>query len=301
MSKYIKKGINFVPAVLGVLAFIILYISTPPSDYRLGAATLSKGTTFTTNQTVQYYDLNNLVDLAGISGIVSSEITDGTIVQGDMANNSIGTANIIDATIVTGDVANRTLLGINIATNTVDGINLATNQVINSGTWWYTNVNTFISYTNTTLLFSTNQISSGSVNGTSVTAGAADANKVVRLNASGVLDSTLTPFSSSYTSTNCAVVFSSTLTQAHGLGAAPSLVQVHLVCTSGELGYSIGDVVCNFGPGDANNIGATVAFNATSVIVKTTSNGIYLTDSGSAYANGVITAGNWRYVLRAYK
>lgn len=91
------------------------------------------------------------------------------------------------------------------------------------------------------------------------------------------------------------------LTLAHGLGVAPTLVQLQLKCITAELNYSVGDLV-EIGSGvvngtdrsisvvaDATNINIRFGASLPSVPNKTTG------------AGSTITAANWKLVARAWK
>lgn len=156
-----KKALSILSIIA---AAVILSMNQPVRPTT--AATVTTGVTFTTNQLVQYYDLNNAVNNATVSAIVSGDITDGTISAADMGANSVTTAKILDGTVTGSDIASRTILGGNIATNTVTDVNLSTNLTFNPG---------FISFTNNvTMSFMTNQINvlalstNGSITGNAI-------------------------------------------------------------------------------------------------------------------------------------
>lgn len=293
-----KTSKSIAIGICGLLFILSVWIG---SNQNPNAATLSKGTTFTTNQTVQYYDLNNLVDQATISGIISSEITDGTITQGDMGNNSIGTAQIIEGTIATGDIASRTILGSNIATNEVTGIELNTNLVFRSGTHFYTNVNTFLTFTNSTLLFSTNQIGNGAVAGTTNTVGAASAGKVVKLNDSGTLSPQFTPFSQAFVSADQTITFGGSLTVAHGLSGAPTLILARLKNTSTEANYTANDelIIALGGLDAATSNGISLVPDATNLNIRFGA-AINVPDKTTGTATS-ITAAKWVLIIYAWR
>lgn len=68
-------------------------------------ATLTPGYTFTSGDVVTPAKLNNLVDLATISGIVTSEISDAAITTLKIADANVTTAKIADSNVTTAKVA----------------------------------------------------------------------------------------------------------------------------------------------------------------------------------------------------
>lgn len=110
-------------------------------------------------------------------------------------------------------------------------------------------------------------------------------------------------FAPSFTSSEQTVSTSSVQTVAHGLGAIPSFVQVYLICRTAELGYSVGDMVqyCGlYAVSGPSYWGATVSMDATNVNISTALNGLTIHPK-SGGANSVITTGNWRWIVRAWK
>jgi hypothetical protein len=186
---------KFLPIL--ILSFLLApfaqYLFEPMEN---NAATVTTGVTFTTNQTVQYYHLNDAVNNATVSDIVSGDITDGTIAAVDLGANSVTTAKILDATIATGDIANRTIIAGNIATNTLTETELFTNLNFRSGTLTFSNM--------VTLVFSNGQIASTAVAAISNTVGTANANTIVKTGPLGTIDRSLMVGGSSILSSNLA-------------------------------------------------------------------------------------------------
>ena len=110
--------------------------------------------------------------------------------------------------------------------------------------------------------------------------------------------SALTP---DFTSSQQTVAADTQLDVAHGLGAAPSLIRVTLVCTTDDLGYvaSTADAVEWATETSASDVGAVVFSDATNVSIVQGVN-IVLTDAGSKN-NATITLTSWRWVVRAWK
>jgi hypothetical protein len=84
------------------------------------------------------------------------------------------------------------------------------------------------------------------------------------------------------------------LTLAHGLGVAPRITLIELVCQTAELGYSIGDVVY------ASDNTASLVKDATNINVRyrNASIGLMHKTTGALTA---ITAANWKARFLAIK
>lgn len=91
-----------------------------------------------------------------------------------------------------------------------------------------------------------------------------------------------------------------TVTQAHGLSAYPSSVQVYLQCTSADLGYAVGDRVAITSAGGVANsdLGATVTINTTNVLVTFGTN-VHLI-SRSTFNNAAINEALWNVIIRVF-
>lgn len=125
------------------------------------------------------------------------------------------------------------------------------------------------------------------------------------LNLSGktiTLPAALTPaFTRSFVSSELTITNGGGSSVAHGLGQAPKIVQIRLVCKTAELGYSINDEVVfgtlfqGFDRGvavfpDATNIGYRYANQAN----------VFSYANKSTGAINALTNSNWRMVIRAY-
>lgn len=89
---------------------------------------------------------------------------------------------------------------------------------------------------------------------------------------------------------------------AHGLGTRPLIVSCELVCQTGELGYSINDVLLiTNGQNDPSSHGISVVVDATNITIRYGSSvgafQIIRKDTGDS---GVITAANWKLVARGF-
>lgn len=298
-----KKYLSIFGAFL-VLIFIGI-VTSPPSH--LNSATVTTGVTFTTNQLVQYYDLNNAINNASVSDIGSGDITDGTIANVDLGANAVTTQKVLDGNLLGTDLKDRTLTTALYGTNSVDAIGLHTNQDIRSGFWTFTNVNQSVNFNgpSTTLTFSSNQINWAAVSGVTNSAGSADSGKVVKLNPSGVLDTTITPFSKAFTSTNIVITAAATTTQTHGLGGIPTLVQARLICTSADDSYSVNDEVpiSLNGTDGALNTGAAVVADATTLTIRFGQNpgaSFAILDKTGGTASQIDNT-KWVFVIRAWR
>jgi hypothetical protein len=97
-----------------------------------------------------------------------------------------------------------------------------------------------------------------------------------------------------FVSADQTITTSGALTLAHGLGVAPRMTFVSLVCQTAELGYSVGDIVQLEGDNtscvpDATNLNIRYKNSALGVIHKTTG------------ALSSITAANWKARFSAIK
>lgn len=110
-------------------------------------------------------------------------------------------------------------------------------------------------------------------------------------------------FSTGFLSADQTITFAGTLTIAHGLGAIPKVVTGFLKCTTAELGYSIGDIVCiPIGQNGATaSSGASVNIDATNLVVRYGSSGnpISILHKTTGSASNITTA-NWTFHMRAF-
>lgn len=109
------------------------------------------------------------------------------------------------------------------------------------------------------------------------------------------------PFTKSYESAEQTVSNAGQLILPHGLGGAPRLVQLLLVCKAAEAGYSIGDVVALYDGAIGNsNDGMSVIYGTVNITVR------YGAVSGPIVMNAStglvtrLTPANWRLVVRAW-
>jgi hypothetical protein len=263
----------------------------------LHAASVTRGYTFTTNEQVTSAKLHLLVDGASVSSITSSDITDGTIALGDMGANSVDASKVVAGSLTTSQMLSRGLAGTEIATNGISGIELSSNITFRAG---------FLNFTNSTVGFTNNAIFSQWVLGVTNSTGATDAGKVIKLNDSGVLSTSITPFSASFTSTNIAIVAGGSVVNAHSLGGMPTLIQIRAVEVNGagSSGYSLNDeVILPFGSNERDdNSGISVVPDASNLNIRFGSAAavFYLPNKGTG-ATGSMTPADWKLIIRAWK
>lgn len=89
----------------------------------------------------------------------------------------------------------------------------------------------------------------------------------------------------------------STTTVAHGLGVVPRHIFVAIRNKTTEFGYSVGDEI-DLSSTDNGN-GRTIYSDATNVGIVLV--GAIAISRRDTFANGNITAANWKYIVRAYR
>jgi hypothetical protein len=112
------------------------------------------------------------------------------------------------------------------------------------------------------------------------------------------------PFTKSFESAQQTITVGGSLTLAHGLGTTPKLYLPFLQCTTGEGGYSIGDEVMpatnNIDTG-SNGRNATIVPDSTNLTVRFGNiAGVFNIVNKSTGADLLITAANWKFVMRAW-
>jgi len=173
--------------------------------------------------------------------------------------------------------------------DTINGLSASITVPIKSTVVFRTNV----ALTGYNVVAQSNRMDAGNIDGAVIGATTPAAGTFTTLSAS----SGLTPnFTSSETAITAA---GATATVAHGLGAVPRSISVVVRNKTTELGYSVGDEVqCPGGTtlgfyiyADATNVGLMLGATA----------GIAVPNRSSGNAITAITAGNWKYVVRAWK
>ncbi len=107
-----------------------------------------------------------------------------------------------------------------------------------------------------------------------------------------------------YESAGQALGSGTTLTLAHGLGAEPKIVILHLVVLAGQtdLGYSAGEKVFVPGEPDTTSVsGCTVQFDATNIYIAFTVNGQFTIRNKATSAIGNTNSSKWNLVARAFR
>jgi hypothetical protein len=112
------------------------------------------------------------------------------------------------------------------------------------------------------------------------------------------------PITKRYESAQQTITGGGALTLAHGLGTLPKLVTASIICTTAELGYSVGDeLVMNPGVsvmGGALGRGFSIVPDATNINVRIGSDGVFNILAKSNGGASTTTAGRWTLVVRAW-
>lgn len=87
-------------------------------------------------------------------------------------------------------------------------------------------------------------------------------------------------------------------TQAHGLGALPTFVMMHIECLTAELGYAVGDQCTVFTADATSNKGAIVSWDTTNLYMITEN--IYVPNRTTPSGTVSITAAKWKLVATPY-
>ena len=118
-----------------------------------------------------------------------------------------------------------------------------------------------------------------------------------------LISGTSIPFQKSFTSSEQTITVASQLVLAHSLGAVPELVQLRLVNQTGELGYSIGDVVV-ISPATATSSassdrGFSTVIDSTNITIRVSS-GVMLLIHKTTGVGTLVTQANWKLVVKAW-
>ncbi len=203
-------------------------------------------------------------------------------------DNGSNRARVIAPASLAAD-ATITLPGVTGTLATLDGTEAVSNKTI-TNTMLVDNSTTFVDNSDATkvLAFECSGITTGTTRTLTVP------------NASGTIELTSNvQFRLAYTSSDQTITSGGLLTLAHSLGAVPKLLQSYLVCQTGELGYSAGDViVVNFG---FNDQCASHRIDATNIYVRYGSSaGAFAITRGDTGAGATITNGNWKLRVKAW-
>lgn len=106
-------------------------------------------------------------------------------------------------------------------------------------------------------------------------------------------------FTLSYTSADQTITSAGALTLAHSLGSTPKLVQAYLICVTGELGYTAGDIV--LASHTFNDQTASIRLNATNILIRFGSSASAYIVTRADNGNGAgITNANWNLRIKAW-
>jgi hypothetical protein len=129
------------------------------------------------------------------------------------------------------------------------------------------------------------------------------AGQVLTSGGTGAAPSWSYPVTPDYESAQQTITYAGNITLTHGLGARPSDVQVWLVCTTADAGYSVGDWYGPIGAetfGDGANNGVGIAMTSTSIKIVTGAQSVALVNWSTGIRTGITTT-SWKYVARAWK
>lgn len=111
------------------------------------------------------------------------------------------------------------------------------------------------------------------------------------------------PFTRAYDNTGSPAVITSagSISLTHGLGAAPSLLQLSLVCVTGEADYSTGDVIA-ISAGSNSNRGVSATLTSTSIVIRFGSDAnAFQAAHKTTGATTALTNANWNLIVRAWR
>lgn len=110
------------------------------------------------------------------------------------------------------------------------------------------------------------------------------------------------PFTKSFTQNGITMVSGSNLgPYAHGFGEKPKLILLELICTTAELGYSVGDSVYWSSYTDsANSQGTVVYADTTNIRIRTTTNSSAVDLLNATFGTTGMSYANWSVTLRAW-
>lgn len=243
------------------------------------------------------------------NSVGTAKLLDSSVTDQKLAANSVVTDKIVDSNVTTAKLANNavtysklqeatgpSVVGAGAAGN-FEEISLGTNLSITGGV-----LNASVSGGGGgDMLKSVYDIDdNGIVDNSELLGGEDSAHHLNRANHTGTQD-----FSSlvSYTSGDIALVASAIVSQAHGLGATPSLAKVYFKCTVANNGYAVGDLVDagqSFYPGSPGyNIMGPV-LTPTHVKFSVTSGGNVAPSMTVGNSSVLLNGAQWVYIIRAW-
>lgn len=108
-------------------------------------------------------------------------------------------------------------------------------------------------------------------------------------------------FTQVYTSSQLTISNAGGGTLGHGLATAPTLIEVFLVCTTAELGYSIGETIVWGTFWQSQERGLAVSYDATNLYYRYVAQATpFSYVNKSSGASSALTNANWRAVIRAW-
>lgn len=114
----------------------------------------------------------------------------------------------------------------------------------------------------------------------------------------------LMPFTKSYVSADQTITTAGALTLAHSLGAVPTLLKFFLVCQTGELNYSAGDVIVvdtQIDPTNAVGRGISAKIDSTNITIRYGSTANVFMGLNATTGNiAPLTNANWKFRVRAW-
>lgn len=100
------------------------------------------------------------------------------------------------------------------------------------------------------------------------------------------------------------ITFGASITVSHGFSGKPKLVHAVMINKTTEFGYSVGDEAVPISVGDLNPASAQYGYvptaDTTNIVIPVGTQGIRIVRKDT-FAGGVITAGNWKIIARAWQ
>lgn len=110
------------------------------------------------------------------------------------------------------------------------------------------------------------------------------------------------PFTKEFIDSPQGIVFSSAQGRPHGFGVAPKIIQLTIINTTAELGYSIGDEImlnASYVHGGLSGGGFTIERDETNCTVHW-ANQVFVVRKDTHLAANFIVAANWDFIFAAW-